>query len=553
MNEKIIELEVKPGSPDETVEAAGGTMFEHNATALSFCLSPEYCLPEYKYYLEFVTVHGILRTAYLLPNETHKIIFSIPQEVTSQMTALAVLNIVAFDVAGKTKQLIKSQTVRLYFCNLENADKTLCENYAFSVNQLLEAIQKGTFKGEKGEQGPMGKTYTLLPTDKQEIADLVNKEHFGLPLYVKNTGTGQFLLPKITPVSSIRSLLISPAVPDHPVTLAKIVLGKNYLDAILIPEAHVLLRPNGGGADLNLGRLPEETYRVTTLQQKAGSVTTFLEYKNYRFKVSSHEENGWLDIAPESCFSIDSDDPCNLSLSRMLTEEEFKEALTTVWDGLTLTEKDQSFVLRQAFPMSLYYLNEMYKDSFDFLSGKMVKNTATVVITPEMIPDQPFFTVTDGNQTIYGYMIRFPKNSPRKRVVPQIGYCNMLTVVPTWLRHDEDLIRAVENGEPIEGICIGTKAPYVMLHSKKTAAEVKAMVQELSKIQPLEVVYPTSPHEEIIAPPQTVQLLQNIEDINVSPHFVEAEIEYAADISEKTSELESRIAELENRMNGENM
>ncbi len=156
MKQNIVEIQVTEGFPEAPQETQGGVMYEHNATALRFVLDPVYIAPEYRYYLEFVTVNGVNRTEYLTPDEENAIEFSIPADITSQMTALCCLNIVAVSEAGKTEQLIKSKSVNLYFSVFENTEKKLDADYAFSVNALLEAIKNGTFKGEKGDRGEQG-------------------------------------------------------------------------------------------------------------------------------------------------------------------------------------------------------------------------------------------------------------------------------------------------------------------------------------------------------------------------------------------------------------
>lgn len=156
MKQNIVEIQVPAGLSEAPEEAQGGVMYEHNATALRFVLDPVYIAPEYRYYLEFVTVNGVNRTEYLTPDEENAIEFSIPADITSQMTALCCLNVVAVNEAGKTEQLIKSKSVNLYFSVFENTEKKLAADYAFSVNALLEAIKNGTFKGEKGDPGEKG-------------------------------------------------------------------------------------------------------------------------------------------------------------------------------------------------------------------------------------------------------------------------------------------------------------------------------------------------------------------------------------------------------------
>lgn len=154
MKQNVIEIAVSPESAAEQ-EAQAGVMYEHNATAVRFVIDETYVQSGYRYYVEFVTVNGVSRTAYLTP-EAGKLEVSLPLEVTSQMTALCVLNIVQIAENGKTELLVKASRVRLYFSTLENTDKQIDADHAFSVNTLLEAIEKGTFKGDKGDKGERG-------------------------------------------------------------------------------------------------------------------------------------------------------------------------------------------------------------------------------------------------------------------------------------------------------------------------------------------------------------------------------------------------------------
>lgn len=154
MKQNVIEIAVSPESAAEQ-EAQAGVMYEHNATAVRFVIDEAYVQSGYRYYVEFVTVNGVSRTAYLTP-EAGKLEVSLPLEVTSQMTALCVLNIVQIAENGKTELLVKAARVRLYFSVLENTDKQIDADHAFSVNTLLEAIEKGTFKGDKGDRGERG-------------------------------------------------------------------------------------------------------------------------------------------------------------------------------------------------------------------------------------------------------------------------------------------------------------------------------------------------------------------------------------------------------------
>ena len=179
MKQNLLQIAVTaaPDTAEDTLSA--GKMYEHNATALVFILDESLILPEYRYYAEFVTVSGTARTAYLTPDENRQITVDLPVEITSQMTALCVFNIVQIAENGKTEQVIKAKTVTLYFSALANTDLLIDANHAFSVNQLLEAIRLGTFKGEKGDTGD---AYVLTDTDRTDIAAKMQAELYGLPL-----------------------------------------------------------------------------------------------------------------------------------------------------------------------------------------------------------------------------------------------------------------------------------------------------------------------------------------------------------------------------------
>lgn len=553
MNEKIIELEVKPERPGETTEAAGGTMFEHNATVLSFCLSPEYCLPEYKYYLEFVTVHGILRTDYLVPNEAHKIIFSIPQEVTSQMTALAVLNIAAFDANGNTTQLIKSKTVRLYFSNLENVDKTLCENYAFSVNQLLEAIKNGTFKGEKGEQGEQGETYSLVSEDYQKISDLIAKKDFGLPLYTKAKIVRKAFLKQITNEPSLHMLMVYPGVINKPLKDVKVTFGTNSLEHAFVQTSYRQFKPGENGySDLNIYVRPNEEYTLSTRNAENSTITAQLFYKNKAYPISKAAEPI---VAQEQAISIGEESTALFQVKLPKDPADYQKACETEWEGITLTSNASTRILKQTFSEPLYFLDEHYVDTFDFLSGMLTRRTAKLVLQEEMIADAPDYTLKNGSETLYGYNIFFPPNMPTKAYEIYVGSCNHLPIVPNYMWTDDQLLEAIQNGDNVEGICIDTWDNVVAIYSKKSSAELKAFLREAStQNDPVEVIYPREfETEEIIAVPQPNYLPPRIRSMCVAPYDVVAEVEYTIDLSKKHRELEERLSALENRMNGENM
>ena len=556
MLEKIIDVPVTPQDIEETENLAAGVMFEHNVTALNFQLDPAYQSPDFTYYLEFVTVNGVLRTDYLTPHADGTILFYLPQEVTRQMTALAVLNIVTFSPDGQTEQLKKSKTVRLYFSSLEHTEKALCDSYAFSVNMLLEAIQKGTFKGETGETGPMGPSYTLLPTDKQEIADLVNHEHFGLPLYTRETGQKTFSLPKMTNWSTLRSLQVSATSIEKPLSMAKVVVGHNELGYLLSPGAFSRVRynQNYGLHEIYYGPLPIQRYTMTALNMDAICRLSYLQFGDQKQFISAELESQ-LRLCPwRQDFDVQESGKYTFLRARNLqNQEEYNKLLKEEWDGLTLTQTDKSVAVFQRFTEPLCYLSEEYKDSFDFLSGKETRRTFQIELQPEYIGDEPYFTIENGTEPLHAYLITLPTDAPRNKSVEKVGLCSAYPIVPYPIYDDWNLEEATQQGWATEGICLCSYDDGFYFYSKKTAAEVKADMKQKMAQEPIRVSYPTRTRTKSIASPQTLTPPNNVKEVNLSPKNAKATVEYATDISEKTIELESRIFALENRMNGETL
>ena len=556
MLEKIIDVPVTPQDIEETENLNAGVMFEHNVTALNFQLDTVYQSPDFTYYLEFVTVNGVLRTDYITPHTDGTILFYLPQEVTSQMTALAVLNIVTFAPDGQTEQLKKSKTVRLYFSNLENTEKELCDSYAFSVNMLLEAIQKGTFKGETGKTGPMGPSYTLLPTDKQEIADLVNHEHFGLPLYTRETGQKSFSLPKMTNWSTLRSLQVSATSIEEPLTMAKVVVGHNRLDYLLSPTAFSRVRYNKNYRlhEIYYGSLPVQHYTLTALNMDACARLSYLRIDADTKDISVEFESQLSSCPWRQDFEVQNADNYTVLRARDIdSQEEYNKLLNKEWDGLTLTDADKSVAIFQKFEEPLLYLSEEYKDSFDFISGKITKRTQKLDLLPEYLSAEPTYTIQTDTGNLYMYRLLLPSTFPRKRYVVKLGYCDGLPLVPSFIRNTADYVAATERGEATEGLCIATRASYLAFYSRKTAEEIKAEWTAILAQKPITAIYPITAREFILAEPLTLTAPPAVKELNISPRYAKATVEYPTDISEKTIELESRILALENRMQGETL
>lgn len=156
MNQKIISIEITPEN-ESVITENGGVMWEHNAGILKFSIDSAY-VGDYRYYLEYRSLMGTkTRTDYLElnPND-NTITYSIPATMTSLKGVECYFNIVKIDEDGNTVQVIKPKKFGLTFDYSPETDNSLCKEYDFSINSLLEAIRLGTFKGDRGEKGEKG-------------------------------------------------------------------------------------------------------------------------------------------------------------------------------------------------------------------------------------------------------------------------------------------------------------------------------------------------------------------------------------------------------------
>lgn len=153
MENKIISIDITSDTHGEIKENAG-VMWEHNATSLKLNLAPE-CVGDYKYYIEYSSITGKnVRTEYLtLDTETNTILYDIPVEMTSLGSVECYFNIITVDEDGNTVQVVKPRKFCLSFDYSPDTDNTIAEAHDFSINSLLEAIEAGTFKGDKGDKG----------------------------------------------------------------------------------------------------------------------------------------------------------------------------------------------------------------------------------------------------------------------------------------------------------------------------------------------------------------------------------------------------------------
>lgn len=194
--EEII-IEISPATRNENETVNGGVMFEHNAVQLIFKLDAAYADIAYRYYLTFDSVlGGKARTVYLVPDASgSQIHFPIPREMTGMLCAACWFHIVRVTENGETEQVIQPKQFTLQFTPAEDVDKELCENADFTINYLLQMIENGTFKGDKGDKGD---SYVLTETDKSDIAAGIRTEYFGTPFAAEASGTGTFTFPNTT-------------------------------------------------------------------------------------------------------------------------------------------------------------------------------------------------------------------------------------------------------------------------------------------------------------------------------------------------------------------
>ena len=553
MKQNILTIPVTADIQEEPLQKDGGVMFEHNATALCFQIAPEFRAETYQFYLEFVTVDGVMRTEYLVPDAQNEILFSIPQEVTQKMTALAILNIEEKGINGIPNQCIKQHRVRLYFSNLENTEKKIDANYAFSVNQLLEAIEKGTFrgaKGEKGDTGARGKDYILSTADKQEIADLMNKDHFGLPLYTRTYGSRKIVLSNTTNIADIRSLSITPNKMENPIKQAMITIGENILDSILNPEGYKRFAKGFNNFDRYTFYLkPNTEYTFSHLRPDLHRSNCFLAINGRTYYVSSTEEAS--KFKQEQHFTTVDKNESYFTYQYLLKNgpEYYQTILDKEWDGLALFETATTTYWFQDFKAPLYYLNDTYKDTFDFLTGKAIRRVKELTFPAETLIDEAFQEYHYSGGVLYAYEIFFPDDAPMKMDEYDLGYVQGLPKLQCFFEDDAALQTAFDNGENIEGVCMDTYYQSIIILSKKTMPELKKQLADLDATgQSLLVAYPSSTYKEQVSTPKTFLNASNCQKIYTAPYFADATITYSTNISEKTIELEERIKALENRL-----
>lgn len=465
------------------------------------------------------------------------------------MTALAILNIVAFSENGKTEQLIKSQTVRLYFSNLENTEKTLCENYAFSVNQLLEAIQNGTFKGEKGDKG---EDYVLTSADKQEITDKTSYAAFGLPLWTQNRQHKKMNVSDITEDVRFKALSVMPQKAGETVTDVKLTFGQNIFEPILDSKKYSTFQDvQNNYAFLHFTLEPNTRYVLSKTYGKLfGNCTSMIKSGEYS-KYFCHSTDPKTNIEKLSFVTSETGEVLLKSTAIYFSEQSYEKVLQSEWAGLTLTKEESSCELRKHFEVPLCAVDETYKDSYDFVSGLCTRKTASVFLQQSMLQESEN-ALSDGVHTVYLYKFTLPLEAPQKAVGVCSGFSESYKVLEKSLPDGAELTAYITAGGMTEGVFIGTSDQTIWLYSEKKKPEfLEELAQREHTNTQIQIFYCRQTEEKTKETPLLMPFTFVPEELHISPQNVESKAIYTVDLSRKVGEFESRLAKLENRMNGE--
>lgn len=539
MKQNIVEISIPETLAAEPIEAQAGVMYEHNATALCFHLPESLCLPEYRYYAEFVTVSGTARTAYLTADGNCQILLALPLEITSQMTALCVFQVVKISDSGKTEQKITAKTVRLYFSPMQNTEKMLDVDHAFSVNMLLEAIRQNTFKGDKGDKGD---AYNLSQADKTEIAAQVNADFYGLPMQKRMTVCGQQTLSGMADNAAVSDLTVRPTARTmNGIDTVQIAVGKNLLSDVLHSTAYSDFSPvEGNYTAIPLPLKPETEYVFAKLSN------SLAEYGHSYLKLDTqtawfcHKSNANMNIKYR-VFTAPESGVCAIYTTYIyLSQNAYQQMLDTDWNGLTIMEKDKSVVLQKTFAEPLYAVSAQIGDSYDFISGTLTRRTAKAQLTSTQLV--PAATVQLGDSA-YRYKLTLPPDAVSRVYGCQDGCCSVL---PTL---SEDITDAGTYGDYQtatgieEGVWFGSYDDGIYVVSVRPPTDFVAWLEE----NPPEILY-ASAERTVSEAGTTVLLPRGEKQICVSPQNLCAHLQFAADISAVANDFESRIARLENNI-----
>lgn len=540
MQQNIVTVEVPPSLPEPAQDISAGNMYEHNATALEFVLDAALVSADYRYYLEFVTVSGVSRTEYLTPDEERKIRFSVPQEITAQMTALCVLNIVQVSADGVTEQLIKAQTVRLHFSPLENTEKRLCADYEFTINSLLAAIENDTFKGDKGDKGD---AYILTDADKAEIASKVDEVFYGLPLQKRMTVQGTKDLPLSADSGTVQSLSVSPATDTlNGIADVQITAGENQIAWLLnSAQYQSYVDVQSSYARYRITLTPGKPYVLVRLRSALSQyVHAYLRVgaTNYWFchqTVAGSSKSMFTFTAPD-------DGVCELYASYVYYgAENFQQVLDTDWQGLGIYEADAVLLQKKSFLEPLRAVGG-FADSFDFATGALIRRTQAVTLTAEMLSDDAPTALQSGEHTAYRYRLSLPAELPARHMNGTAVLCSCLPAMPGDIATSADYASYVSSTDNTEGVFLDA-ANVLTLLSAQPADQIKSWLTAQTPV----LLYATADRVmagegEALILPQTARQMQ------VSPPELHADIAYAADISAVAADFEARIQAMENKL-----
>lgn len=542
MQQNIVTVEVPASLPEPAQEISAGNMYEHNATALEFVLDETLVSADYKYYLEFVTLGGVSRTEYLTPDETGKILFSVPQAVTAQMTALCVLNIVQVSDDGVTEQLIKAQTVRLHFSPLENTEKQLCADYEFTINSLLAAIENDTFKGDKGDKGD---AYILTDADKTEIASHVDEAFYGLPLQKQAALAGSGVVTGAAGNAEVHGLSVVPR--DASLAgeaCAMIAVGHNEI-AWLLDSAQYgrFEQTTGSYCQITLTLEPNTEYVLLKADAKPSVVAySYLQIGKsvYWFchKEFAEQNKGYME------FTTSEDGLCVLVCTNLyISAALYETALNSDWRGLGIYKKADVLALQQSFDDPLYRLDADCTDAFDFIRGTCTRRTAKLRLSADMLTDsQPLQSGSAGEATAYRYTFTPPVSAPTKQEGYAGGLCALLPVMDADVTDAEGYAQYVEQTGQTGGVWFGGHGIVVL-----STTPPDALAAYLSE-NTLEVLYAAVSRTQTLAEPRACTLPAQARQYVVAPDTVCATMNYRADLSAVVQDLESRLAALENTL-----
>ncbi len=548
MKQHILEISIPETPETEAPEMQAGVMYEHNATALRFLLPEAFCVSDCRCYAEFVTVSGIARTDYLTPEANGAVLLPIPVEITSQMTALCVFQVVKVSETGKTEQKVTAKTVRLYFSPLQNTEKMLDADHAFSVNMLLEAIRQNTFKGEKGDKGD---SYVLTAADKTEITERIDRSFYGLPLQHTAQGVGTLLLRGAGDTPAMSALCVTPAKDAEALSAMKLTVGENMAAGVLDSALYNTFEKDA----------VNPSYVMIPLYLKPNTAYTFskLDANKTKWLVSMLVTSG----NRQTCFCHSAQDSANLREILFTTDEtgivylrasgifvdreNFDYVLAKDWAGLTVTETAATSICRAVFETPLYRIGENCADSFNVLTGEVTRTVAEAVLTASQL-EQTAAVLKIGGQTVYRYKLNLPSGAVHKKSAERAGRCSHAKTLAVPLSADTACSSAEENG--IMGVFFGTAGAFVYIYSVLGKEDFKTFLSaEQTNGTPLTVRYCRAETvRETAAPAQIPVWYGNPCSLHIAPNTAAVRACYDASISDTVSDLESRIHRLENNI-----